>query len=254
MPDDTDLFDDKGMRSPQKEDTAQDDNSSGDFMTSSTDLEETEDEEISESTPESAGDEGIKPEEGTETEEESQGDKELTIEDGSVEEDGGEEGSLEEAPGNEEDRPYTIAQLAQAQTKRRTLFKKRLPSLRRDEEEKEKELAPSMPEGQLAIDVFETTTHIVVKSTIAGVKPEDLDIGIEDSTLNIRGSRSHEEKVKGEDYFYQECYWGTFSRSVILPVEVDAEGVEASLKDGILTVRLPKIVKEKEKKIKVSTG
>jgi len=107
------------------------------------------------------------------------------------------------------------------------------------------------PEGQLAIDVYETPEEIVIKSTIAGVKSEDLDVGIEDNTVNIRGSRHNEEKIKGEDYFYQECYWGTFSRSVILPVEVDSDKTQASLKDGILTVRLPKIIKEKEKKIKI---
>jgi len=129
-------------------------------------------------------------------------------------------------------------------------IKKGLASLRFKKEEKE-ELGTNAPEGQLAIDVYETPEEVVIKSTIAGVKPQDLDVGIEDNTVNIRGSRHNEEKVKGEDYFYQECYWGTFSRSIILPVEVDVEKAQATLKDGILTIRLPKIIKERERKIKI---
>lgn len=147
-----------------------------------------------------------------------------------------------------------VAQLAvsRTQTNGTKALKKGLSKLRigRKEEQKE-ELSISSPEGQLAIDVYETSEEVVIKSTIAGVKSEDLDVGIEDNTVNIRGSRHNEERVKGEDYFYQECYWGTFSRSVILPVEIDDDEAQASLKDGILTIRLPKIRKEKEKKIKI---
>jgi len=147
-------------------------------------------------------------------------------------------------------------QLASARTAVRRHFnpiKKGLSSLRPKKESKEKEMEADMavPEGQLAIDVYETPNEVVIKSTIAGVKPQDLDVGIEENTINIRGSRHNEEKVKGEDYFYQECYWGTFSRSVILPVEVDVEKAEATLKDGILTIRLQKILREKERKIKI---
>jgi len=163
-------------------------------------------------------------------------DKEISIEDESPEE-------------SQEEKPFTIAALATAKKKQttRTLTSK----LGIHKEKKEEEVVSNIPEGQLAIDVYETPKEIIIKSTIAGVKPEDLDVGIEDNTVNIRGSRHNEEKVKGEDYFYQECYWGTFSRSVILPTEVDGNKAQASLKDGILTVRLPKIIKEKEKKIKI---
>src|SRR4030042_2152976 len=75
-------------------------------------------------------------------------------------------------------------------------------------------------EGQLTIDVYQTDNDIVIKSTIAGVKPEDLDVSINNDMVTIRGDRKSEEKVETENYYYQECYWGTFSRSVILPVEV----------------------------------
>lgn len=113
---------------------------------------------------------------------------------------------------------------------------------------------PKETEGQLTIDVFQTPDEIVIKSTIAGVDPKDLDVSMANDMLTIRGRRSHEEKIKTEDYFYQECYWGSFSRSVILPVEVDADKIQAKLKNGILTITLPKIEKVQTKKIQVLGG
>lgn len=106
-------------------------------------------------------------------------------------------------------------------------------------------------EGTLNIDLYQTKDNVIIKSTIAGVKPEDLDITIANDMVTIKGERKKEEKILQEDYFYQECYWGGFSRSVILPVDVDSEHVEAQLKDGILTVILPKAAKAKTKKVKV---
>ncbi|HRY52887.1 MAG TPA: Hsp20/alpha crystallin family protein [Candidatus Portnoybacteria bacterium] len=106
-------------------------------------------------------------------------------------------------------------------------------------------------EGQLTIDVYQTPTDIVIKSTIAGVSPEDLDITITNDMVTIKGKREKDEVISGGDYYYQECYWGAFSRSVILPVDVEAEKADASMKNGILTIRLPKIEKIKTKKIRV---
>ena len=106
-------------------------------------------------------------------------------------------------------------------------------------------------EGQLTIDVYQTPTDIVIKSTIAGVNPEDLDITITNDMVTIKGKREKDEVIAGNDYYYQECYWGAFSRSVILPVDVEAEKADASMKNGILTIRLPKIEKIKTKKIRV---
>jgi HSP20 family protein len=106
-------------------------------------------------------------------------------------------------------------------------------------------------EGQLTIDVYQTENDIVIKSTIAGVKPEDLDVTINNDMVTIRGDRKSEEKVESENYYYQECYWGTFSRSVILPVEVLADKAEAAMKNGILTIRLPKADTTRSKKIQV---
>ena len=108
-------------------------------------------------------------------------------------------------------------------------------------------------EGQLTIDVYQTESDIVIKSTIAGVRPEDIDVNITNDMVTIKGKREKDETVKSENYFYQECYWGAFSRSIILPVEIDAEKATATIKNGILTIRLPKSEKEKTKKIKVKS-
>lgn len=106
-------------------------------------------------------------------------------------------------------------------------------------------------EGQLTIDVYQTDEDVVIKSTIAGVNPEDLDVSINNDMITIRGERKFEEEVSEENFYYQECYWGSFSRSVVLPVDVIAEKIEASLKNGILTIRLPKADTNRTKKIKV---
>ena len=106
-------------------------------------------------------------------------------------------------------------------------------------------------EGQLNIDMYQTKDNVIIKSTIAGVRPEDIDITVANDMVTIKGSRKKEESVIGDDYFYQECYWGNFSRSVIIPVDIDSENIEADLKDGILTVIIPKAAKAKTKKVKV---
>lgn len=106
-------------------------------------------------------------------------------------------------------------------------------------------------EGQLNIDMYQTKDNVIIKSTIAGVRPEDIDITVANDMVTIKGSRRKEEDVVQDDYFYQECYWGSFSRSVIIPVDIDSEEIEADLKDGILTVIIPKAAKAKTKKVKV---
>lgn len=104
------------------------------------------------------------------------------------------------------------------------------------------------PEGELAIDFYQTGNELVIQSAIAGVKPEDLEISIEKDILTIEGERKKPFEEGGE-YFFQECYWGRFSRQIILPVEIDPNRIEATLKEGILTIRLPKIEREKRRKI-----
>ena len=107
-------------------------------------------------------------------------------------------------------------------------------------------------EGQLAIDAFQTNDSVVVKAPIAGVKPQDLEISVTDEVLHVRGHRKQESQEDQDSYFVQECYWGSFSRSFVLPVPVDADKAQANLKDGILTIVIPKQEKSKTKVIKIS--
>ena len=106
-------------------------------------------------------------------------------------------------------------------------------------------------EGQLTVDVYETPTSFVIKSAVAGVSPENLDIALTNESVTIRGKREEEEKVKNGNYLHQECYWGRFARAIILPQEVDPDKSQASLKNGILKISLPKLNKAKSKRLKV---
>ena len=106
-------------------------------------------------------------------------------------------------------------------------------------------------EGELAIDVYETDDDIVIQSTIGGIKPEDLDISVENDLVTIRGSRERSVEKEGKKYFYQECYWGSFMRQVILPEEVDGTRARATMKNGVLTLIMPKLHRKKKRKIMV---
>lgn len=111
-------------------------------------------------------------------------------------------------------------------------------------------LEEPVEEGELQVDIYDDASHIVIQTTVAGVKPEDIDISLQEETLTIRGSRRRASEVKDADFYYRELYWGVFSRSIILPEEVDFQKAEAAMKNGLLTVKLPK--KDKgEKKIRV---
>ena len=109
-------------------------------------------------------------------------------------------------------------------------------------------------EGQLTIDVYQNAAEVIIESPIAGVEEKDLDIDITSDTVTIRGKRERERRVRSEDYIYQECYWGRFSRSVVLPTEVDADRAEATIKNGVLTIHLPKLNRLRAKKLSVRKG
>lgn len=108
-------------------------------------------------------------------------------------------------------------------------------------------------EGQLAVDVYQTDDSIVLKAPIAGVRPEDLELTITDEVVTIKGERKVVEEISRENYLAQECYWGGFSRSYVLPVPVTSEKAQAALKNGILTITIPKQEKTKAKKIEIKT-
>ena len=105
-------------------------------------------------------------------------------------------------------------------------------------------------DGELLLDVYQDADNLYVRSTVAGVRPDDLEVSIHDDMLTIRGTRRRDETVSRDDYFFQECYWGSFSRSIILPLDVQADAVSAALRDGVLTVTLPKA--ERRKKISIN--
>ncbi len=109
-------------------------------------------------------------------------------------------------------------------------------------------------EGELSVDVYQTPTHIVIKAMIAGVRPEDLDVSITRDMVTVRGKRErHTEGGTGE-YFFEELYWGSFSRTIVLPQEVDIEDAEAVEKHGLLIIRLPKMDKGRQAKLKVRSN
>lgn len=109
-------------------------------------------------------------------------------------------------------------------------------------------------EGELTVDVYQTPEMIVVKSMIAGVRPEDLDISITRDMVTIRGSREEERVVEEGDYLAKELYWGSFSRTIQLPEEIDVDESEAIEKHGLLILKLPKLDKRKQSKLKVKLG
>jgi len=107
-------------------------------------------------------------------------------------------------------------------------------------------------DGQLTVDVYQTDDDIIIQSTIAGVDQNEVDISVTNDMVTIKGKRAVPEKIKSSDYYYQELFWGPFSRSIILPEDVDSDNAKASMKNGLLTVRLPKLAKSRMKKIKIS--
>ncbi len=105
--------------------------------------------------------------------------------------------------------------------------------------------------GELAVDVYQTPDAIVVKALVAGVQPTSIDIALTREMLTISGTRQDEREVEEENYFQRELYWGAFSRTILLPEEIDVDLAEASEKHGILMIRLPKINKKRQAKLKV---
>jgi len=109
-------------------------------------------------------------------------------------------------------------------------------------------------EGQLPVDVRQTASDIIIRAFVAGVRPDELSISISRDRVEIEGSRMEREQSSGADYFTRELFWGSFSRTIMLPEEVDVESSSASAKDGLLTLILPKLDKARQTKLKVKVG
>lgn len=106
-------------------------------------------------------------------------------------------------------------------------------------------------EGQLALDVYQTDEAVIVKAPIAGVKRGDIEVSVTDEVVTIKGSRQNTAQISRDGYFVQECYWGNFARSYVLPVAVDADRAQAFLENGMLSLTIPKLEKSKARVIEV---
>ncbi|MDO4271391.1 MAG: Hsp20/alpha crystallin family protein [Candidatus Saccharibacteria bacterium] len=105
--------------------------------------------------------------------------------------------------------------------------------------------------GQLAVDVYETAEQLIIKARTAGVNRNDLDVSIADGVLTISGTLSSGDDTEATHWHIQECYWGEFSRTLVLPVPVKEDEVKAVLKDGVLTIMFNKVKQEQAKKIQI---
>jgi HSP20 family molecular chaperone IbpA len=109
-------------------------------------------------------------------------------------------------------------------------------------------------EGQLPVDVYQTASEIVIRTFIAGVRPDEMNVSISRDMVVIEGAREERASVPESDYFHHELFWGSFSRTILLPQEVDVENSSAGAKDGLLTIILPKLDKARQTKLRIKAG
>lgn len=122
-----------------------------------------------------------------------------------------------------------------------------------DREQKGSWINEEPEEAELTVDVYQTATEIVIQAMVAGVKPDDLDLDVARNMITIRGRRDDTRAIDEEDYFTKELYWGNFSRTILLPQEVEPDEADATEKQGLLTVKLKKIDKEKKSSVRVKS-
>ncbi|MFA6524123.1 MAG: Hsp20/alpha crystallin family protein [Candidatus Paceibacterota bacterium] len=151
------------------------------------------------------------------------------------------------------------------QNKKRSFFEKLTGSIRAEENNEEfkkisvKEdksndwMEEENQEAELTVDVYQTPTEIIIQTMVAGVKPEDIELTIARDMITIRGKREESRKVEEDNYFSKELYWGAFSRTILLPQEIEPEESEATEKHGLLTIKLEKIDKEKKTSVKIKS-
>ncbi len=109
-------------------------------------------------------------------------------------------------------------------------------------------------DGQLPVDVYQTPNEIVIRAFVAGVRPDELNVSISRDMVVIEGSRDERDSVTDSDYFTRELFWGSFSRTILLPQEVDVDNSSAGAKDGLLSIILPKLDKARQTKLRVKAG
>ena len=108
-------------------------------------------------------------------------------------------------------------------------------------------------EGELSLDVFTTPDDIIVRAMIPGVRKDDMDIAISRDSITVKGSRKEDKVIADQDYVVRELYWGAFSRTIQLPHEVDIEHAEATENQGMLTIKLPRVDKERQTKLRIKS-
>ena len=109
-------------------------------------------------------------------------------------------------------------------------------------------------EGELPVDMYQTRDAIVIRALVAGVSPGDLDISITRDMVIIKGVREEYTESSDDDYYHRELFWGSFSRTLLLPEEVLIDEAEAQEKHGLLEIRLPKVDKDRSTRLKVKTN
>jgi HSP20 family protein len=108
-------------------------------------------------------------------------------------------------------------------------------------------------DGELPVDMYETRDAIVIRALVAGVSPDDLNISITRDMVTLRGEREEIQEVPDEDYFHRELFWGSFSRTIMLPEEIVIDEAEAKEKHGLLEIILPKLDKGRSTKLTVKS-
>ena len=109
------------------------------------------------------------------------------------------------------------------------------------------------PEGELPVDMYQTSDAIVIRALVAGVSPNDLDIAITRDMVTIRGQREEIQEASDDNYFHRELFWGSFSRTLLLPEEVVIDEADAQEKHGMLEIRLPKLDKNRSTQLRVKS-
>jgi HSP20 family protein len=107
--------------------------------------------------------------------------------------------------------------------------------------------------GELPVDVYQTSNDVIVQTLVAGVKPDDIMIDISREMLTVEGHRKESRSVQEDNYYARELYWGAFSRTIMLPAEVNPDKAEATEKHGLLTIKIPKVDKGRQSKVKIKS-
>lgn len=122
-------------------------------------------------------------------------------------------------------------------------------------EEEELESRTAEPQdGELPVDMYQTDDEIIIRAIVAGVDPSDLEISITRDMVTVRGTREEYQESRDDGYFHRELFWGSFSRTLLLPEEVAIDEADAKEKHGMLEIRLPKLDKHRSTKLRVKAG